>query len=322
MSERRELTRAEMVRMRRRQRVQRRVMQSAELVGRPLPPITSREAASHIALKRTAIPSTRRRFQASISMPGVQVHMPAITMPHVTVSWRWASLLLTLLLGATLYLAWTEPLFRVVAANVSGNQRISADEINAVLNAAGQPIFTLIPSDLETRLRLNYPELVSAKVSVTLPNIVSVSIVERQPAILWQQNNGYTWIDNSGVAFRPRGLAQNLIPVAALDTPTPGLPSTHDPLSPVPYISADLVKAIKTFAPNVPAGSTLIYDPHYGLGWSDSRGWQVFFGSNAQDMSLKLQVYQALVNSLTQRGIYPAFISIQYANAPYYRMSQ
>jgi hypothetical protein len=311
-----------MVRMRRRQRVQRRVMQSTELVGRPLPPITSREAAHYIMPKRTAAPSTRRRFQASISMPGVQVRMPSITMPHVTVSWRWASLMLTLLLGAALYLAWTQPTFRVVAANVSGNQRLGADEINAVLSVSGQPIFTLIPSELETRLRLNYPELVSAKVSVSLPNIVSVKVAERGPAILWQQDSGYTWIDNSGVAFRPRGTAENLIPVAALAAPAPGLPSADDPLSPVPYVSADLVKAIKTLAPSVPAGSTLIYDPRYGLGWTDSRGWQVFFGSKAQDMSMKLQVYQALVDSLTQRGIYPAFISIQYANAPYYRMSQ
>lgn len=321
MSERRDLTRADMVRMRRRQRVQRRVMQSAELVGRPLPPVTSREA-HYIMPRRTAAPSTRRRFQASISMPGVQVRMPSISMPHIKVSWRWASLLLTLLLGAALYLAWTEPTFHMVAANVSGNQRLSADEINAVLNASGQPVFMLIPSELETRLRLNYPELVSAKVSVSLPNNVSVNVVERQPAILWQQDSGYTWIDNSGVAFRPRGTAENLIPVAALAAPAPGLPSANDPLSPIPYISADLVKAIKTLAPSVPAGSTLIYDPRHGLGWTDSRGWQVFFGSEAQDMSMKLQVYQALVSSLSQRGIYPAFISVQYANAPYYRMSQ
>ncbi len=322
MSDRRQLTRADAVRMRRRQRVQRRVLQSAELVGRLLPPITSREAASHAPAKRTAVPSTRRRFQASFSMPGVQVRMPTITMPHVRVSWRWASLLLALLLGIALYLAWTLPAFRVVAVNVTGNQRIGTDEINAVLNAAGQPVFTLIPSDLETRLRLNYPELVSARVSVSLPNIVSVTVLERQPVILWQENSGYTWIDEGGVAFRPRGAAQNLILAAALAAPAPGLPSGDDPLSPVPYVSAGLIKAIETLAPIVPAGSTLIYDPGHGLGWSDSRGWQVFFGSDVQDMSLKLQVYQALVNSLTQRGIYPAFISIQYANAPYYRMSQ
>ena len=43
------------------------------------------------------------------------------------------------------------------------------------LNIAGRPIFLLIPADLETRLRLHYPELVSVQVDVTLPNIVSVN---------------------------------------------------------------------------------------------------------------------------------------------------
>ncbi len=46
----------------------------------------------------------------------------------------------------------------------------------------------------------------------------------------------------------------------------------------------------------------MVYDPQNGLGWTDTRGWQVSFGSNAKDMALKLQVYQSLVNSLTQAG--------------------
>jgi hypothetical protein len=243
-------------------------------------------------------------------------------MPRVEGGWRWLSLFLSLLFATLLYIAWTLPAFRVVAANATGNQRLSADEINAVLNPAGQPIFALMPSDLETRLRLNYPELDSAKVSVSLPNVLTVDIHERQPIILWQQNGGYTWIDANGVAFRPRGVADQLISVAALVAPAPGLPSVNDPLSPVPFISLDMVKAIQTLAPSVPAGAAMIYDPHYGLGWLDSRGWQVFFGSESKDMTLKLQVYQALTTSLVQRGIFPAFISVQYANAPYYRMSR
>ncbi len=67
--------------------------------------------------------------------------------------------------------------------------------------------------------------------------------------------------------------------------------------------------------------TTVEYDPKYGLGWPDSRGWKVFFGTNVSDMPLKLQVYKSLVDSLAQKGIQPAFISVQYANAPYYRMN-
>jgi hypothetical protein len=194
-----------------------------------------------------------------------------------------------------------------------------------VMSVTGQPIFTLMPSDLGTRLRLNYPELLSANVTLGLPNTVTVKVVERKPVILWQQGNGYTWIDATGVAFRPRGAVDGLIQVAALGsltTPPHGVPSQTDPLSPIPYLSADLVKAIQALAPSVPQGASLVYDPQYGLGWSDGRGWQAFFGSSAKDMALKLQVYESLVTSLTQQGIAPAFISVQYANAPYYRMSQ
>ncbi|HEY9151763.1 MAG TPA: hypothetical protein VIN60_02675, partial [Anaerolineales bacterium] len=166
----------------------------------------------------------------------------------------------------------------------------------------------------------SYPELASAKVALSLPNVVSVDIIERQPVILWQENGGYTWIDPTGIAFRPRGSADKLISVNALASPPHG--QALDPLSLSPYISADMVKAIQILAPNVPSGVTLTYDPHYGLGWSDSRGWQAYFGSDSKDMDMRLRVYQALVNSLLQRGIYPVLINVQYPNAPYYRLSQ
>ena len=317
MSEKRELSRAEQIRLRRRQESQKRQTQSTKRAARPLPMVTSRNPA---VTNRMARP--HRRFQVAFSMPGVQVHMPRVAMPRFEVGWRLLSFSLSLLLGVMIYLAWALPIFRVTAANVTGNQRISTDEINSVLASAGQPIFTLLPSDLESRLRINYRELASVKVSVGFPNTITVNVVERQPIISWQQNGGYTWIDANGVAFRPRGTADNLISVTALAAPAPGLPSTSDPLAPIPFLSTDMLKAIKTLASNIPSGTAMIYDPHNGLGWSDGRGWQVFFGSDAKDMALKLQVYQSLITSLASRGITPAFISVQYVNAPYYRMTK
>ena len=322
MSEKRELNRAEIVRMRRKQQAQKRETKSYELATRPLPPVTTRTSANYAAPKRTAKANTRRRFQSSLSLPGLDVQMPAISMPSFEVGWRLLSFFLAVTLSIGLYLAWTLPMFRVVTAQVHGNQRLSSDEINAVLNSSGQPIFTLMPTDLETRLRLNYPELESAEVTLSLPNLVSVYVTERHPVILWQINNGYTWIDKNGVAFRPRGAADHLISVVALGAPTPGFPSKDNVLSPVPYMSADMVNAIKALAPDVPAGTTMVFDPRYGLGWADNHGWKAVFGTNPKEMALKWQVYQALVNSLLQRGIQPAFISVQFVNAPYYRMSQ
>ena len=81
------------------------------------------------------------------------------------------------------------------------------------------------------------------------------------------------------------------------------------------------MNAILVLSPNVPAGSTMIFDPTYGLGWNDSRGWQAFFGTSARDMALKIRVYQSLVDSLASRGRIPVFISVVYPDAPFYRMA-
>jgi hypothetical protein len=320
MSEKRELSRADTARLRRTKQNSQRVTKAVERAHRPLPPVTKRAtgfAGTYVVQKHKKQP-TKRRFNIAIGMPDIRLHAP--TMPRIQVGWRLLSFFLTLLLGAATYLAWTLPTFRVVDSQVTGNSRLSAAEINAVLNLAGQPVFTLIPDDLATRLRLNYPELASADVMVGLPNQVYVRVSERQPVILWQQGEGFTWIDATGVAFRPRGDAAELIHVIGLVAPPAGVASVDDPLSPPPYMSVDLVSAIRTLAASMPVGKSITYDAYDGLGWTDSRGWRVFFGSNAKDMILKVRVYQALVDSVTARGLYPVSINVARVDAPYYRM--
>jgi cell division protein FtsQ len=255
-------------------------------------------------------------------MPGIEVHLPSIEFRSPQVKWRLLSSLLSLLLGAAMYVAWTIPDFRVAAPRVSGNQAISADEIRAVMGSTGKCIFSLVPTELEIQLRRNFPELLSARVSVGLPNEVSVTVSERTPAILWQQGDGYTWIDDSGVAFRPRGTAADLITVTALTAPDPGAAGNTDTFTPAPYLSADLVNSIKMLAAQAPPGTSMLFDSRYGLGWSDVRGWQAFFGTGAREMSLRLLVYQSLVSALQARGMAPAFINVQFPTAPYYRMNQ
>lgn len=323
MREQRERTRAEAVRLRRREQSQQRVAKSTVMATRPLPPITSRDGMTYTGPQRSVPSSTRRRYQAAVSMPGIEISLPAIQITGEGIRSRLFALFICLLLGTALYMGATLPAFRAAPAQVTGNQRISAQEINTILGATGQSIFTLTSAGLESRLRLNYPDLESAHVTISLPNNVTVSVVERKPVLLWQQGNGYTWIDADGVAFRPRGAAPGLVAVLALSAPpAPAADTAADPLSPAAFVSPDLVKAIQTIGPDVPQGTTVEYDPKYGLGWTDARGWKVFFGADATDMAVKLQVYKSLVDSLAQQGIHPTFISVQYANAPYYRISQ
>lgn len=323
MSEMKETTRAELVRLRREQERAKELQRAMKQATKPVPPPAARakpEAAKKLSAPKPA--NGKRNFQIALHMPRFNlraIHMPKIPRPRV--GWRLVSFFLVALCGAAINLAFTRPELRVTEAQVIGNQILTPAEINSVIGVAGQPIFTLIPSDLETRLRLNYPELASVQVTVTLPNLISVQVIERKPLIRWEQSGGYTWVAEDGVAFRPRGEMIGLISVVAESAP-PVIGSGTDPLSPTPFISMEMVRALKGLAGHVPPGAVILYNEAFGFGWNDPRGWRAYFGTTASDVELKMRVYEQMVNSLTQRGIRPALINVTYPTAPYYRMNQ
>jgi len=320
MSDKREVTRSELVRLRREKENARSMERAMKEATRPLPPPAARakpEAVKKVSLPKPA--SGKRRFNTALHMP--RVNLRAMHIPRPRVGWRLLSFFLAAIFGAAIYFAFQRPELRITEAQVTGNQMLTPAEVNSVLNVAGQPVFLLIPSDLETRLRLNYPELASVRVTVTLPNLVSVQLFERKPLIRWEQGGGYTWVAEDGVAFRPRGEMIGLISIVAVSAP-PVEGNGSDPLSPTPFISTDMVQAVKGLAWHVPPGESILYDQSFGFGWNDPRGWRVYFGTGASDVELKMRVYESMVNSLTVRGIRPALINVSFPTAPYYRMSQ
>ena len=325
MKEKTEVTRAENVRKRRVRENAQSLRRAAVEAERPLQTFVTRlTLADAVKPKRrytrAGTGGARRRFQVALPLPNSDFRRLSIPRPRL--GWRSLSFIFAALLGLVIYAAYTRPELRVVQAEVSGNQLLAPSEINSVLNVAGRPIFVLIPSELETRLRLHYPELVSVKVEVSLPNLVSVNIVERMPIIRWEQAGGYTWISDDGIAFRPRGEVLGLISVVALSGPKLEEKVAFDPLTPAPFISSEMVQSLKGLASHVPPGVPILYDAGLGFGWNDPRGWRVYFGVSANDVELKIRVYESLADSLTQRGIRPALINVTYPTAPYYRMSQ
>lgn len=319
MTEKRTSPRSEEVRQRRSRQQGSRQKRAGEQAYRPLPPVTSRDRAgsSTNTQKRKA---TVRRYNSAVAVHHNRLNLPAF--PSLQTGPRLIPLIITLVLGAALYFLLASPTFRVTEAQVNGLSRLSPAEVNSALGIGGQIVFFLQPEEIVSRLRVSYPEIESAQVSVALPNQVILQVSERQPVLLWQQGSGYTWIDKSGVAFRPHGEISGLVGVAALGSPPGGPAPADDPLSPPAYVAPDLVKTALALASSLPQGSTLAYDESNGFGWTDSRGWQVFFGTESKDAALKLQIYQSLVDSLNARGIAPAFISVIHADAPYYRMEK
>jgi hypothetical protein len=326
MSEKKTLSRSEIVRQRRRaqtQRPSRSKKSRAKSKGsrRELPPITARGVVNDFAIERR-MKAGKRRFNTVFSLPRPAIRSLSLPRVNIRFGWRLLSFILVLLFGTGLYLFWTLPEFRVSSAQINGNQRIPADEINSVLGLDGYPIFMLPPEQIRLRVLRNYPELASVEVTVSLPNIVTVNVTERQPVIQWQQDGGYAWIDETGTAFRPRGEAEGLVLVQALGTPPAMSTLEVDPLTPPPFILEERVRAITALAPHVPLGTPILYHPTTGLSWTDGRGWQVVFGTSVDDMEAKILVYEAMVDWLSQRGIRPILINVAYPDAPFYRVEQ
>lgn len=329
MSEKNESTRSDLVRQRRKRENTQRMERARKESTRAAPPSANRKPRGTATPKRQSAPpvpsrstrSGRRRFQNALLPVAPDAELRGISISRPQLGRRFPSFLVVALLATALYLAFNLPQLQVGQAQVIGNQMLPPEEINAALNISGQPVFLLIPSKLETQLRRSFPELISASVDVTLPNTVSIYVYERKPVIRWEQGSSFTWISEDGVAFRPHGDVQGLISVTATSAPPTEGNFSPDPLTPAPFISAEMVRAIKGLANHVPPGAVILYDASFGFGWDDPRGWRVYFGTSGNDIELKMRVYESMVNSLTQRGIRPALINMTYPTAPYYRMS-
>ena len=323
MREKKELSRSEIARQRRAQRTAGELKQTKQRATRPAPPpVTTRVSSTTPVLTKARRGSNRNRYNVAFGLSEVRLNKRGFSLPSFDTDWRTTALVSIVLLGALIYLAFTLPYFQVSGATVTGNNRLSPEEINAVLGVTGDPIFLVHPDQVATQLLTNYPELAAAEVSISLPNHVNVTVTERQPVILWQQDGGMTWIDAAGVAFLPRGLVTGLVMVNGLGMPPVVAAPDEAQFGPKPFVQKELVSAILALAPKVPADSTMIYDPSYGLGWKDSRGWNAFFGTSLKNMPLKAIVYEALVNSLIEQGQTPELISVAYPSAPYYRLSE
>jgi len=282
----------------------------------------------------------RRQFYYSLGNTGAEVRLPSV--PLVKPGWRILSGLLVLVLMVGIWFAYNNPMFQVSTLEITGIERLSNKDILQVVDVANRPIFTVNPGELKTALEAAFPELADVQVTVGMPAIVAITAVERQPAILWKFGEERYWIDGDGYIFEPRGEANTLIsieadtappvitPVVILDlnnaAATKEKESGEKTPEPVETLRRNLdpvvLKAALALSKVVPAGTSLTYSAKNGMGWADSRGWNVFVGVNLDQMDQKLKVYEAVVNKLTQDGITPVMISVENLHAPFYRLEQ
>jgi len=290
------------------------------------PAVVSRSSIGKLTATRLSNkPRARERMEVAVPFglgSGTRVRIPSLALDLGT---RWASGLILIICAAFLFMMLSTEPFIIKSAKLAGNERLGAGDINAVLGVVGKSAVSASPAQMKYNLMAAFPELKDVKVSVGFPGSVTVRVVERKPLIAWQQDSKVSWVDAEGVAFPPRGAVDGLVPVLALGNP-PTIESdpnyTSINIMTKPLLTPQTVQALQAMVAYMPQGTTLIYEPDYGLGWNDPRGWKAYFGKTMGDMAAKVTMYQAIVDNLTQRGITPTMVSVEYPNAPFYRLGQ
>jgi hypothetical protein len=284
-------------------------------IGTP-PPVYVRGGMAHLPVQPRKLGAPpKRRYNVALSVPGAELHLPA--MPVLHLSWRAVSgVMAALLLALAVYL-WTSPKYRIDMVQVIGLHRLTANDINTVVGLSGQSIFSANPQQIQNDIQQAFPDIKGVSVKVSLPAKVVVKAQERIPVISWNQSGSEQWVDLEGLAFPPRGDVGKLIVVEAKDNPP--LIGKTSPLD-LRFISPEMVGVIGRMALKAPKDTPLLYDREHGLGWMDPFGCQVYFGMDIRDIDEKLQVYQALAAKLQKDGIQPKLVSMEFIHAPYYRL--
>ncbi len=324
--------RSEKIRQRKNQRSQERVTRAASVAragAMASPSVTVRGRGMGRPILNRASTQPRRKFYVSLDAVGAEISMPAI--PMVRPGWRLISGILVVGMVMMIFLLNNAPAFQVKSAHITGLGRLTLPDVEAVLDLNGKSIVTVAPDTLKAELKEAFPELSAVSVSVWLPSGVSIAVRERQPVLAWKTKDVVTWIDAEGAMFGPRGDVGNLLMVQSAEKPPLGptlIPvsgATTKASSPAvnpasQRVDTQVITAAAVLATQMPAESSMVYSSANGLGWTDPRGWQVYFGLNLDNIAEKLSLYKAIADQLTQKGIRPVVISVENVYAPFYRL--
>jgi hypothetical protein len=117
-------------------------------------------------------------------------------------------------------------------------------------------------------------------------------------------------VDVNGIVMKQREDRPDLLRIVV---PNPAPDDTIGEGSRIPQSIVDGALYLKR---RNPAISVLLYDSIKGLGYHDTRGWTVWFGTGG-DMDTKLLVYNQLVDEITGR-LQPGEIFMNDPDRPYY----
>ncbi len=235
--------------------------------------------------------------------------------------------LVTMVAGA-LWLALDDR-FYVYHANVVGAVRVSPDEVFRASGLPGLHILWARSAEIEARVLTALPTLESAQPVCGLQPLASgtglpaasctVTVVERQPRVMWDEDGQLWWIDDAGVIF---SAPLSLTPSGGDEGEWEGwlvrgpLPRDDDGR----LDERVRIGLAELWTSGADVSPPFTYVPGRGLVFTDERGWRVIVGQGP-GMAMRLQVLEWLAADLEARGLTPRFVDVRFSDAPYYSLT-
>jgi cell division septal protein FtsQ len=206
----------------------------------------------------------------------------------------------------------SDPQLQIREVRVHGIALIPADEIHQDLAIEGSSVFAIRSGRLERLLRLN-PAVDRVRVEPRLPDIVTIAVVERMPAVLWEAEGSSALVDDNGLAIRD-----------GPDVPPLKLPRVYAPEGPAvragERVDPSPVHIAQTIAPRLDAlglpGARLEYRPSNGI--TIFGAYRVAVGSEDQ-LEAKLIAYQSIRRQIEQSRARAELVDVRFLDRPYYR---
>ncbi len=211
-------------------------------------------------------------------------------------------------LSALLWACFNLDAFFVTQPAVIGAKIVSRDEIAQVAGVNGWNVFFVDPRQVENAVRA-LPEFKDVQVYVALPNTVEIYTVERTPRFVWEVAGKNFWVDQEGIAMRPRGMVPN------------GWHVRDSEGSAVKYgqrINPDAFNAaVALINAWQEAPRYFEWTKAHGLALRDEHGWLIYFGS-ANQMQDKLTALQIVTTQILRDQRAVTFIDLG-SGLPYYQ---
>jgi hypothetical protein len=281
------------------------------------------EAAAGVAERRRL----RRLQQATQDHTLPPVAIPRGMPFRIYVSMRWFSGAIIIALVAVLVLVLSRDTFFIHEIYVGGTNYLTPPEIFERSGIANMHIFWVDPADIETKLEAD-ASIANAHVEVGWPpNMVQITIAEREPALIWEQSGLRVWVDVRGRVMALRRDEPKLLRVVVehaskiVNSGRCPLMGTDEVLGPGSCIDPSIVVGALQFRALYPDVDVVVYDPTRGLGYHDGNGWVLWFGDGTE-IQTKMAVYGKIVDHILSSGRHPIEIDVSDPDWPFYNFAR